>query len=190
MGQYLKEYEYEEVPKKNGKGTRKRWIYVGDQYTLTGPEEQVKKSRWIFPVTSLLAGGLHFLSVMQDVPSNVGGLVGVPAGLALLPLIAVAYGSLVGLLVKPGVPMEKTRYQETAMCRRIGSSVSVLLMAYCAVALAVYTMIYRESVPVAQELLIAGGYVVVAVLMMVCYRTEKALTYQMTPGKNRATPKK
>ena len=181
MKKYFDDYEYIEVPKKNGKGTKRQMVYIGETYTWDLPLKEQKKQCLWFTLISVLCGGIHLFGAVQALPSNSTSVVGVPAALALISIFVMLFGSVNGFTVKGA--MEKSKYRGTALYRRYGALFTAVIMAYSLAALLVYIGKNQRAVPVTGELLLAVEYGGVLALSMGMYFMEKKNRYEVGRSK-------
>ena len=179
---YFKDFEFVEVPKKNGKGMRQEMVYIGDLYTADISLQEQKKNNLIFIGASVACTILHVAGAFVPVPSNSHPWIGMPAALGLVPIFIMLFGALNGLTVKG--PMERSKYRGTAQYRKAGSAVTCVLLAYCAAALLVSFIRNGFGDNMAGELFVEFGYVIDFFLSLWIYRTERKIEYRIQPGKH------
>ena len=160
VNRYFEQYEKEKVPRKNGKGTRIQFKYVGDFYRLAISDRRWKALKVIYPAIAAVFLGLYIYLALRPVSSNYSEYVGLFVILMVFPVYFLIYGIVCFIAAKRDMTIRE--YRESV--RRVfwGSMAACILNAGVVIAQLVFFSSRDESVDTIQTL----GFSVCFILML------------------------
>lgn len=97
---YFDGYKFIEVPKKNGKGTRRVMEYIGEWYGIKCSSKEHKRFKIWAACLSVVALTVYLLCVLSRASVNMHQYAALPAALILLPMLFLFMGVVSFLIAK------------------------------------------------------------------------------------------
>lgn len=178
--QYFEGYEEKFVPKTNGKGFRKKRVYLGDIYHIEGSEKT-----WVTNKICMLLAAITYFAIMigfgtLQTLSNVSTYVTLPYAIGLL---SGGY-CFIGICNRMMAPYEMTAFQYNEQYKQIqkGSFCALCAMVLCFSANTICLIIWLCSGVILKGMLLKEvamliAHIVSAFLMLVVYNTGKNTIY-------------
>ncbi len=182
VNRYFQDYEKEQVPKKNGKGTKTVFKYVGDYYRLNISDGRWKTRKWVFPVLFLLFAAVYIPLALRDVPSNYVWYVGLPTVAMVFPAYFIIYGIVSYIVYKRDLTLRE--YRESVERLLYGSGAALALNLWIVVGEIIF-LITSKSGEYVQLAGFALCLAVMALIFWLIYRSRKYTLIENPNGKNK-----
>lgn len=136
---FFEGYQFIDVPKKNGKGTRRVLEYIGEWYGIGRSSKEHLRLKIRAACLTAVTLAAFLLSVLSRASVNLHQYAAIPAALILLPMIFLLMGAVSFLIAKE--KWERRTYHSGYRRMKRGATGTTALFGISVIVSAVYTVI-------------------------------------------------
>lgn len=122
---YFEQYKRELVPRKNGKGSKIVFRYIGDYYRLTIHDKEWIVLKWVFLVLFAVYIAVYEFLALRNTASNYELYISIPIILMVFPAYFLGYGVIANFFAKREMTLRS--YRESIRRIYFGSLASLCL---------------------------------------------------------------
>lgn len=167
---FFKNYRYEQVPNRSGKGYKRKCVYIGDYYTWKLSKKEIRSNRLIFGLCEIATLLIYFGVGTIRNELNLNRYVVIPAILALITLIFEVFAMWIFCLGKQ--PYQEDDFKRMDQTFRITLPARFLILALTSALSCAVTVFLHTGIMGA---VITAGYLACSLIAFYLYLKYKKM---------------